>query len=40
MSILAAAEVYMDKPISTDQLLKLTFNFIHRFQNSRISFLT
>ncbi len=40
MSILAAAEAYMDKPISTDQLLKLTFNFIHRFQNSRISFLT
>ena len=34
------AEAYLDKPLSIDQLLKLTFNFIHRFQNSRLSFLT
>jgi CheY-like chemotaxis protein len=34
------AEAYLDKPLSIDQLLKLTFNFIHRFQNSRYSFIT
>lgn len=34
------ADAYLNKPLSIDQLLKLTFNFIHRFQNSRISFLT